>query len=185
MADEKSKDWRQLARKASKEKDPKKLLAIIEELNAVLEERENQWRSEVSKPVHASSSRTEQIGKRLLFVDDEPNIRMTLPPILRKHGFEVRVAASVAEAVAEIQSNNFDVLVSDLNIVKEGDGFAVIHAMREANPKCVTILLTGYPAFETAQQAIHAEVDDYFVKPAEIESLVSTIQRKLQSRRSS
>ena len=68
-------------------------------------------------------------------------------------------------------------------IIEEGDGFAVAHAVREANPKCVTILLTGYPALETAQQAIHAEVDGYFVKPADIESLVSTIERKLQARR--
>ena len=145
MVDEKSKDWRQLAQDAAKEKDSKKLLAIIDELNEVLEERENQRRSNVSKPVRAARSTAEQIGRRLLFVDDEPNIRLTLPPILKKHGFEVRVAASVAEAVAQIQANKFDVLISDLNIVEEGDGFAVAHAVREANPKCVTLLLTGYP----------------------------------------
>ena len=183
MVDEKSKDWRQLAQDAATEKDPKKLLAIIHELNDVLEKRENQRSSKVSKSVPSASSRTEQVGTRLLFVDDEPNIRLTLPPILKKHGFEVRVAASVAEAVAQIQANKFDVLISDLNIVEEGDGFAVARAVRGANPKCVTILLTGYPAFETVHQAIHTEVEDYFVKPADIESLVSTIERKLQARR--
>src|SRR5438128_12297668 len=54
---------------------------------------------------------------------------------------------------------------SDLNINAEGDGFTVIYTAHEVNPACVTILLTGYPAFETALQAIHTEVDDYFVKP--------------------
>jgi YesN/AraC family two-component response regulator len=55
--------------------------------------------------------------------------------------------------------------------------------MRTANPKCITILLTGYPAFESAVEAIHHEVDDYFVKPADVESLISTMERKLAARR--
>jgi DNA-binding NtrC family response regulator len=75
-----------------------------------------------------------------------------------------------------------NVLLSDQNIGKDGDGFAVVRAMRKAHPHCVTILLTGYPAFESALQAIHDEVDDYFVKPADLDSLISTIERKLGTR---
>ena len=56
-------------------------------------------------------------------------------------------------------------------------------AMRRAHPNCIAILLTGYPAFETAVQAIEDEVDGYLVKPADINSLVSTIERKLSSRK--
>ena len=55
--------------------------------------------------------------------------------------------------------------------------------MRRAHPNCVTVLLTGYPAFESALQAIRDDVDDYFVKPAELDSLISTIERKLLARR--
>src|SRR6267378_1434598 len=65
---------------------------------------------------------------------------------------------------------------------EDGDGFAVVRAMRKAHPNCIAILLTGYPAFESAVQAIQDEVDGYFVKPADINSLVSTIERKLRSR---
>ncbi len=182
--DKKTKNWKQLAQEAAREKNPQKLLAIIDELNAALEDRENEIRDKLLRPV-SPQAQIEQIGRRLLFVDDEPNIRITLPPVLQSHGFEVRSAASVAEALAEIKTHKFDVLLSDLNIDQENDGFTVVHAAREANPKCVTILLTGYPAFETAVRAIHDEVDDYVVKPAEIESLVSTMERKLLARRSS
>ncbi len=63
--------------------------------------------------------------KRVLFVDDEPSIRLTLPPILEKAGFEVHVAESVADALFEINSFQFDALVTDLNIGEEGDGFLV------------------------------------------------------------
>ena len=85
---------------------------------------------------------------------------------------------------SEIKTHKFDVLLSDLNIGEDGNGFTVIRAMRQAYPNCVAILLTGYPAFETAVQAIEDEVDGYHVKPADINSLVSTIERKLRSRQS-
>ena len=124
------------------------------------------------------------LSRRLLFVDDEEGIRTTLPAILELRGFEVRVAASVPEAFSEIKTHKFDVLLSDLNIGEDGNGFTVIRAMRQAHPNCVAILLTGYPAFETAVQAIEDEVDGYHVKPADINSLVSTIERKLRSRQS-
>jgi DNA-binding NtrC family response regulator len=128
------------------------------------------------------ATQTSHRVKRLLFVDDEEGIRTTLPAILERRGFDVRVAASVPEALSEIRSHKFDVLLSDLNIGEDGDGFTVIRAMRKAHHKCVAILLTGYPAFETAVQAIEDELDGYFVKPADINSLVSTIERKIRVR---
>lgn len=123
-----------------------------------------------------------ELGTRLLFVDDEPSIRMTLPPVLQKAGFDVRIAESVSDALFEINSRQFDVLITDLNIGEEGDGFLVTSAMRHVQPECVTFILTGYPAFETALQAIHNHVDDYLVKPVDISSLTKTLGEKLQNR---
>ena len=121
-------------------------------------------------------------GSRLLFVDDEASIRITLPPVLQKAGFDVRVAESVSDALFEINSRPFDVLISDLNIGEEGDGFLVTSAMRHVQPDCLTFILTGYPAFETALQAIHNHVDDYLVKPVDIDSLTKTLRQKLRTR---
>ena len=119
---------------------------------------------------------------RMLFVDDEPSIRLTLPEILRLHGHKVDVASTVAEALTAIQRHKFDVLISDLNIGNPGDGFTVVSAMRRTQPQCVTLILTGYPGFETALQAIRNQVDDYLVKPTQVEQLVETIERKLSER---
>lgn len=121
-------------------------------------------------------------SKRILFVDDEPSIRLTLPPVLEENGFEVRVAGSVPEALVEINSYQFDILLSDLNIGEEGDGFLVVSAMRHLQPHCINLILTGYPAFETALQAIHNQVDDYLVKPADVEALITSMKEKLSSR---
>jgi ActR/RegA family two-component response regulator len=121
------------------------------------------------------------VGPRILFVDDEPNIRVTLPEILRRHGFEVAVAATVAEALKIISTEDFEVLLSDLNIGEPGDGFTVVSAMRRIQPSATTIILTGYPAFESALRAIQSQVDDYLVKPADVASLVGKIREKLAS----
>lgn len=119
---------------------------------------------------------------RVLFVDDEANIRLTLPAILEMHGFKVTVAASVPEALAHINEEQFDVLIADLNIGQPGDGFTVVSAMRRTQPEAVTIIITGYPAFETALEAIRKQVDDYVVKPTDVGQLVRVIQDRLSER---
>ena len=119
---------------------------------------------------------------RMLFVDDEASIRLTLPQILRMKGYDVEVASTVAEALTAIQSRQFDVLLSDLNIGSAGDGFTVVSAMRRIQPECITLILTGYPGFETALKAIRSQVDDYLVKPTQIERLIETIERKVKQR---
>jgi YesN/AraC family two-component response regulator len=119
---------------------------------------------------------------KLLFVDDESGIRITLPAILQMHGFQVSTAATVPEALQLIQSHPFDILLSDLNIGNPGDGFTVVSAMRRTQPTCHNFILTGYPDFETALQAIRNQVDDYFVKPANIPMLVQSLRDKVAKR---
>jgi DNA-binding NtrC family response regulator len=119
---------------------------------------------------------------RILFVDDEPNIRLTLPPVLEQHGFEVKAAGSVAEAVAQIKASRFDVLISDLNLEESGDGFRIVSAMREKQPHCITLILTGYPGFETAVDALRLRADDYVVKPVDVETLISSLRQKLDNK---
>jgi ActR/RegA family two-component response regulator len=119
--------------------------------------------------------------RRLLFVDDEPKIRQLMSAILERHDFDVTVAGTVAEALNLIATQRFDVLISDLNIGEAGDGFTVVSAMRRTQPGTATFILTGYPAFESALEAIRRQVDDYFVKPADVEIMVSRIVSRLSS----
>jgi ActR/RegA family two-component response regulator len=121
----------------------------------------------------------------ILFVDDEEGVRVTLSMMLESHGFKVTSAATVAEALGLIAWSKFDLLIADLNIGQPGDGFTVVSAMRRTHPETVTFILTGYPAFETALEAIRQQVDDYLVKPTDIEELVTTINSKLTNRKSS
>jgi DNA-binding response OmpR family regulator len=119
---------------------------------------------------------------QVLFVDDEQAIRLTLPPLLASFGFQVTPVATVAEALTLITQRKFDVLIADLNVGHPADGFTVVSAMRRTQPEAVTLILTGYPAFETALEALRQQVDDYVAKPADPQQLVRTIRARLQRR---
>ncbi len=119
---------------------------------------------------------------RVLFVDDEPNLRTTLKCILQMHGFEVTTVGTVAEALDAIHGGRFEVVLSDLNIGEPGDGFTVVSATRRTQPDAVNIIITGYPDFQSALEAIRQQVDDYVVKPADSDALVDLIRTKLKYR---
>ena len=121
----------------------------------------------------------EKLRPRILFLDDEDNIRLMLGMYLNEQGFAVTTAATVPEALKLITQESFDVLIADLNVGFAGDGFTVVSAMRRTQPQAVTFILTGYPAFETALQAIRLQVDDYVTKPTDTDALVEKIRSKL------
>ncbi len=118
---------------------------------------------------------------RILFVDDEAAIRETLPRILTLHGYDVFSVGTVAEALAAITSRSFDVLITDLNIGQPGDGFTVVSGMRRTQPDCINFILTGYPALETALEAIRSQVDGCLMKPTSVSSLLAEIEEKLKN----
>jgi DNA-binding NtrC family response regulator len=123
-------------------------------------------------------------GGHILLVDDEEGIRATLPPILMDRGFAVTAVGNISDALAQVNRRQYDVLLSDLNIEKPGDGFLVIAAMHLLQPRCVNLVLTGYPTLDTAIEGLRQGIADYFVKPVEIEELVKAISQKLKTRRS-
>src|SRR5947208_16204278 len=81
-------DGKARAREAGNEQDPKKLLALVEELHKALEERESQLRG-VSRRIATQR----EGGNELLLVDDEPSIRLTLPPLFEERGFHESIAS--------------------------------------------------------------------------------------------
>lgn len=119
---------------------------------------------------------------KILFVDDEASIRLTLPLMLETFGFKVTSAATVGEALRLMSEQRFDVLISDMNIERSGDGFTVISAMRSTQPEAVRLILTGYPAIETALQALRDQVDDYLIKPTEVDDIVAKIRSKFEQK---
>src|ERR1700677_2169577 len=118
---------------------------------------------------------------KVLLVDDDEIVRWTLGRVLEQSGFDVTVAASVPEALKLISSEIYDVLLTDLHMPGAGDGLTVVSAMRHANPKAITLLLTAFPEMEAASHAILLQADQILVKPMDVTALVEVIKQRLAS----
>jgi CheY-like chemotaxis protein len=116
---------------------------------------------------------------RVLLVDDDEVVRLTLTGILEQSGFVVTCAANVVEALRRITEEPYDALLSDLHMPGAGDGLTVASAMRHVNPAAVTLLLSAYPHMEAATQAILLQADEILVKPVDAISLVHAIKNRM------
>ena len=119
---------------------------------------------------------------RVLLVDDDEIVRLALTGVLAQAGFRVTTAANVTEALKRISGpETYDVLLSDLHMPGAGDGLTVVSAMRHANPKAVTLLLSAFPEMNAAAQAILRQTDEILVKPMDLTSLVQIINQRVAS----
>ncbi|WP_433975570.1 response regulator [Tunturiibacter lichenicola] len=118
---------------------------------------------------------------RILLVDDDELTRLTMDALLKDHGFEVTNVSSVSEALKRISSETYDVLLSDLHMPGAGDGLTVVSAMRHANPRAITMLLSAFPEMDAAAQAILLQADQIMVKPMDIKAIVAAIEQRLTS----
>jgi len=116
---------------------------------------------------------------RLLLVDDNVSLLVTLRLVLEHNGFEVVPAANVNEALKFIGSQTFDVLLSDLHMPQPGDGLTVVSAMRNTNPKAVTLIFSAYPEMSQATAALLKQADEILLKPLGAEELVHAIRERL------
>src|SRR5271155_475427 len=119
------------------------------------------------------------LANRVLLVDDDEVVRMTLTGLLEQNGFAVTCASNVMEALRRITSESYDVLLSDLHMPRAGDGLTVVSAMRHANPSAVTLLLSAFPNMEDAAQAILVQADEVLVKPLDVSYLVHVIKQRI------
>jgi YesN/AraC family two-component response regulator len=119
---------------------------------------------------------------KILLVDDNESVLTSLNAVLQVNDYQVATATNVTEALHLINTESFDVLLCDLHMPGPGDGFTVVSAMRHTNPHAITLVLSGYPAFQEATTAILLQADEVLVKPMEIPMLLKLIRDKLQRR---
>jgi DNA-binding response OmpR family regulator len=119
------------------------------------------------------------IVPRVLLVDDNENVLITVKEALEINGFEVVGAVGVNDALQCIAAEKFDVLLSDLHMPDRGDGLTVVSAMRNAHPSAVTLVYSGFPEMEEATNAILLQADQILLKPLNIQDLVKVIRENL------
>jgi len=117
--------------------------------------------------------------KKVLIVDDETESREFTKRYLERIGFEAVAAESGLLGLKLLNRKGFDVLISDINM-PQMDGLEFTKKAKLLNPYLVIILLTGYGALKTAQEAIKIGIHDYLTKPIELEKLKISIQEGIR-----
>jgi len=119
---------------------------------------------------------------KILVVDDEPNVLLTMSAILRQEGYDVEEANGGEQALEALDRTRFDLVLTDLNMPKV-DGMAVLEAVQKRAPATVTLVITGYASVHTALRALQLGAYEYLLKPTEIEDLKQAVRRSLERKR--
>ncbi len=105
----------------------------------------------------------------LVVDDDAPTLRV-LEEALREWGYRVRTATSGTEATGLVKSRSFDAVLVDLHL-PDMDGLALLREIKRRDPAAEVVVMTGYPAVETAVQALKEGAYDYLPKPVRADEL--------------
>lgn len=117
----------------------------------------------------------------ILVVDDEPIARKNLAHVLNRQGYQVTLAADGREAMAQLEKNEFDLVITDL--MMEGlDGVDVLRRTKELWPDTEVLMVTGYPTVETAVEAMRQGAYHYLTKPYQLEEARLLTQKALEKR---
>ena len=120
------------------------------------------------------------LQKTLLIVDDEKNTRDGLRVALEDH-FEVYVAGDIAGAMATLEADPADVLITDLRLGGE-DGMELLEKVMKTPKPPICIMMTAYGSVDTAVEAMKRGAYDFVTKPVNIDRLELLIQRALRER---
>jgi DNA-binding NtrC family response regulator len=122
----------------------------------------------------------------LVVVDDEQGILDVVSRFARRAGFDVVTCAGGRDAIAQLRARRADLVMVDLRMPDVG-GLDVLKAIREIDPQCQAVLMTGYASVDTAVEAIKLGAMDYLSKPldfARVQQLLANVRDDIDRRRS-
>ena len=131
---------------------------------------------EVAMPPSATSR------GRILFADDDEQVRAGIGQCLKRAGFACDFASSGAEASERLRTNEYDVLLSDINMPGNAE-LELIENLPVVLEGLPVILLTGSPTVETASRSVRLRVAAYLTKPADVDELIRLLDAAVAERR--
>jgi DNA-binding response OmpR family regulator len=126
-----------------------------------------------SRPKHGS----------ILLVEVEPAVRVTLKQVLEQNGYAVRTATTLNESLGLLHSQEYDAVITELNLDGVGSGLKVAAAAKSSHQPPVVIIYTGFPQKEQLRAALALRVDYLALKPVELDEITAAL-RTLILRRS-
>lgn len=108
---------------------------------------------------------------KILVVEDEKDLNRTMCSFLGQNGFEAVGALNANEAYDEMYGQMFDLIISDI-MMPGIDGYEFAKTVRELNQEIPILFVTARDDFESKRKGFRAGIDDYMVKPIDLEELV-------------
>ena len=121
------------------------------------------------------------MGNKILIVDDEPSASDYLRLLLEGEGFEVRATANGIEALIALETNAFDLVISDLRM-PQMDGLELLTHLGQRWPDLPAIVLTANEGIEDVVEAIHLGALNYLVKPSSAPVVSEAVRKALRLR---
>jgi two-component system response regulator PilR (NtrC family) len=118
---------------------------------------------------------------RILVVDDERSMQEFLEILLRREGYDVTCVGDVDGALLALESDDFDVVISDLQMPGK-TGLDLLHALREASPETVALVMTAFASTETAIAAMKEGAYDYLTKPFQVDEIRLVLEKALEKK---
>ena len=136
------------------------------------------------KPPAADTARPGDPAKapRVLIVDDEPSMREMLRIVFRRDGYDVVVAENGRDAIAHLEAQPFDLLLSDIRM-PDLSGVEVLRAAKALDRDLVVFMMTAFASTDTAVEAMRLGAVDYFTKPFSMDELRLKVRQHLEARR--
>ncbi len=119
------------------------------------------------------------LKKRVLVVDDEPDIRELLSITLEQMGLEVVTAAKLAKARKLLESEEFDLCLTDMKM-PDGNGLELVEMVQLIKPQLPIAMITAFGNMEVAIEALKKGAFDFISKPLELMRLRSVVQSALE-----
>lgn len=121
------------------------------------------------------------MSKSILIVEDEETLRESIKRIFTKEGFSVEGAESAEQGLALLDTNSFDVIISDI-ILPGMDGIEMLIKVREQIPDQLFIVVTAYASLDTSVKALRAGAYDYIMKPIIHEEIKQIVRNALRQK---
>jgi two-component system, response regulator RegA len=107
-----------------------------------------------------------------LIVDDDPTLAAMLERVLQRRGFSTCSASNIAEALQQIDANNFSKAIVDLKLGNDS-GLTLIRELALRQPELAIVMLTGYSSISTAVEAVKSGAINYLCKPADADDILA------------
>lgn len=115
----------------------------------------------------------------VLIVDDEQLVCWSLESAFKKAGYCTTTASNAEQALGQIRSQQFDVVITDMNLPQQ-DGFSVVDGVKTISPKSAIVMISAFGDSHSYDRAKEHKVQHFVDKPFNVDDMIALVRSVLQ-----